>query len=314
MATCSVGKIVSLYGTAALSVVIIPLIIWMLYRHISNQKKTPESKYIYVLGLLFYIVTSICLILFVIANVMMCISSSSWIVHWSFMLFYALHWNTVMILLFCRIYSVFKETSYQFSKCQVYTFYVLYGSFIVSIFVIVIGLFGITFLMYLGFVIIYLLMVIIPIYIFSVFIAKLCAIYRKTKDVNDDGRYISMITKNVILAFFCNLSSVCSLIILTIVLASSKSDTSDAIYILILFLDISSNCLCIVLSYKQNYKYYSFMCGCLDNCFKSNFGGKSIVSQTQQELSSYANNEINDEPKIINQIDSNQIHQTAELI
>ena len=131
----------------------------------------------------------------------------------------------------------------------------------------------------------YSFMVIIPLYLSSLFIYKLIIVYRQDHSDNDANKDIlPLITKNTILATCCNISSLfLAMSVVLVYSAPSISSISAMISWSFIFMYILSNFLCISLSYRYNIKYYSLICGHLDNLCASCFGNNNLTN-IQQEL------------------------------
>lgn len=259
------------------STVFVLLLLWILHKYINHHKETEMPKILHICGILFYIFSIAATVSGIAMGLSFCKDpwSQSFQIPWLiFALFYALHWNAVIIFYFLRLYYVFQSSILKLSNLSIGIFIAGYASFILSLSIGIIArvsAYEYTSGICLG--IAFISAVSISMYISVMFIVKLFQVNRnETK--NDNGAILlSTMTKCTILAVV----SVTTSLILTLFQAVAGalfvySDGIRIIYNSLVLMDIFTNIICMTLSYKFTDKYYTKICGRLDSrcrlCFR----------------------------------------------
>lgn len=183
------------------------------------------------------------------------------------------------LVLFIRIYLVFKEAVYRLSKYTIYT--------VTSFFVIMVLLFIICLLpiwpqddnghrveLNILVSVMLLLSFIYSIWISIFFVYKLISVFKGVhRDKSStDNALLSIITKNTILAVMSIIATFIAIIIREILTWGNPNVYG------VFSIDVFTNFVCIALSYQIFDKYYQLFCGCVDNkcqrCCTSMMGDK----------------------------------------
>eukprot|EP01084_Bolivina_argentea_P061797 112969_1 len=217
---------------------------------------------------------------------------------------YLIQWIGLLSILFFRLQWVFNSTIYQLTKYTA-TIYIILFCFlsVVVFFAITVYYFVDKFYYTLLSIVAFVMVLISLIAVTVLFIYKLYKVYKsdRTKQGNNDflNDLLLVITKNTTLALTSIGFSVLIAIALSIALSNKLSDEyADALVDSFYLLDITSNFLCIMLSFSMNKSYYYVICGCIDRKCQSviinrvnasisvsnsgNMGSISIQSVTSQ--------------------------------
>eukprot|EP01084_Bolivina_argentea_P281210 481106_1 len=131
MYTCHFAQVIFYYIVFLIDLLMIGLIIWIMYKYIWSQRDNKSSTLVHFVGLLFYIILLLVVITGVVTSLIKCRitrDSSLWRILFSiYAILLVLHWNSLLILLFCRLYL------FKLSKISFIVFIVLYCGFIGSI-------------------------------------------------------------------------------------------------------------------------------------------------------------------------------------
>ena len=199
---------------------------------------------------------------------------------------YSIQAYTLCIIWFIRLKNVFNGGSFQLKKCTVYFFYIC---FIIGGITAIPALFdqwkNISFLLYL---LISSIATIAWLFVFIsltvVFINKLLVTFRNIKSttIKDDAFFVKILIKVSLLTF---MSLIITLIVPVSILLKQRIVSYFTKYIanFICLIDIYTNLLCVMLSYRLNEKYYNILCGCLHKCLRNKCCGQSL--NEEQNLS-----------------------------
>eukprot|EP01084_Bolivina_argentea_P067230 122478_1 len=291
MYTCELPVVIFYYTTIIVFSLLVVLVIWTLYKYILFRKHAKMSKLLYFIGLSFYVILLILFITAVAMSFFVCRverSSPLWKQLYAvYALELATHWNSLIILLFFRLYYCFKSSSFGLSNLSIMTFVMLYLIFIGSIFASPYSDFAYT--------VVFLCIPTIVFYVSFLFIFKLRQINQNQSNENGQ-QMLSTITKFTVLSICAITSTVLlAIMILLITLLLPKNMFLTITTNSLFMIDLVTNFTCISLSYRFNEKYYLFICGVMDKCCRRCCGNN--VSSVQHELSTYVNSTTSTQTK-----------------
>jgi len=115
----------------ALAISILPFVFWCAYKHTQRHRKTKSARLVYSLSVAQYLCTLIASVAAGIWTFAGCqISMSlSWLMYYVQTAFWLFQWMFFILLLFCRVKTVFHESVYKLSNCSVVAFIILYTAF-----------------------------------------------------------------------------------------------------------------------------------------------------------------------------------------
>ena len=176
----------------------------------------------------------------------------------------------MILLLFYRLKVVFDGTAYELTKCTIWAFFIMYTSSILSgIFYSVLNDVTSSSLVEMISVTLGILLALANISFLSfLFVSKLNNVNKRCLgQQNDDDKLISTITKQTILTLISISSLAVHLVIILLFNVTGFlifSVHGIFIWNLVILVDVWSNFICILLSYRQFDEYYFRVCGCCD--------------------------------------------------
>ena len=236
---------------------------------IPTKETNKDSRTLFSIGLLFMIVTFLVLLFNLLAGVYKCSTNHQKIYH-AFeppvTVSYAIQFYLLLLLLFIRLYNVFKGTMYALSQITVKIFCIMY---------ILLPPLGVTAALFFvlqisgGFIltmIAFLIVITLIISLMIMYIRKLLRIYRSVAitDCPDTDELIITITKTTILT----LLSLSVTFVTPIVIISDTQAAIGNVVTSTMLLDIYTNFLCITLSYSFFFGMYMKICGCMHRICK----------------------------------------------
>ena len=257
----------------------IPTIYYFVKSYFEKKKKksvsiTPRSKTntkastsLFYVGLIFMIVTFLTLLLDIIVGVYKCSTHHqpqylAWTI--PFLLTYVIQFYFLLLLLFIRLHSVFKDTMYELSRITVRIFKFAY---ILLLFLVIIGVMLFRFRIPGSFIIAFIMVLIfiaLIITLMVMYIRKLLKVYKAVSNTEnaETENLIIIITKTTILTIFSLSVTFLTPIVLGIMSNAKCAECASNIGSTTMLLDIYTNFLCIALSYKCFGGAYIKLCGC----------------------------------------------------
>eukprot|EP01084_Bolivina_argentea_P280170 479096_1 len=251
--------------------------IYSIYKFIEMYKVSamPHASLLFWMGLFYISLTLIYGILWIILLIVALFSC------WKFNVFIeaiiGLTWTfntyTLLVLLFIRVYVVFKGSLFQLSSCITRT---VISAFLITLSLVIVlaipiwktdNLWQIRNLF---FALIFLLTIVYCIWITTFFIYKLYQVF-KAAELKDD-HLLPTITKNTVLAIFSIAVTFLAIIVWITSPTTQKrreNDFAHYIYYFIFLLNLYVNFITSMLMYGTFKPYYDKLCGCIDSKCKS---------------------------------------------
>ena len=303
--TCPVYLSVVLYTFTCLDVIMIIMVTRMLYKYCTYQNQQTDHKIpkpLYIIGILYFIISALCFITFGIYNASFCHLPKPFLFIIDILVnsFYSLQLLFLFLLLFVRTYYIFRSTDYEISRRSFITF--------ISIYILA----GISGALYNTHIIAWILalifIIIISIYTPSVLIYKLMLLRKDTINITKDSvehdmEFIPVIIKYMILTIW-GIGG--TFIILGIVVTSTTAldniHISELIWTIGKFTHFATNYFCITFTYIFANKHYLLVCGCLDGLCRKCWKNDTNLAMTQ--LSSYSTKSKDTHTNIENELSS----------
>eukprot|EP01084_Bolivina_argentea_P078149 141784_1 len=270
MVQCNASQWIATVFTILITAFLWIFTVFILYKYIVYKKSSiiQQPNFLYYPGLIFIILISLSLFSYIFVATFLCINDTTrLLIETIFSLFYGLQFYLLLLIMFLRLYYVFHNSPLKLSKITTYSYILIY--ILLPILIIFTLSLGLNHTLFVTFVTIsFVLFVILILSIIILFIAKLVRVY---KYCANDEELMDAVTKTTILTL---VSILVTLLIPTHSLLREPFDFEYGSWFYFLgnvftILDIFTNFLCIVMSYKYFDSYYYYICGCLDTQCKS---------------------------------------------
>eukprot|EP01084_Bolivina_argentea_P118680 210522_1 len=264
--------ILAVFAYTLFSGILLLTSMYALIMFIRDHKNQTLSKMLFITGIIFCIITSIHLIIstifypFVLCDKGDTIRSRIKLLGSIYLLTYFVHINLFYLILFMKLYFVFRGSAYEMQKscvrCWIVLFIISPFLYISFIYFIALG----TLISAIDILVTWIWGVMIPLCLAMSFIYKLLKVYQsieKDSSINEnvaDDKILSAITKNAILTM---ISIPFTVIVIPVFLSVRSLETMYGMSWVIL-LDVYTNLICSIFSYELFSKSYLKICGCLD--------------------------------------------------
>lgn len=201
--------------------------------------------------------------------------------------FYGLQYYTLLFVSIIRINIVFKDTQFQLAKCTVNTYKCIFCTLFVQL--LAIAPIQVIFQEAPIIILIFIALILLGalgtnISLSVLFVYKLIKVNKNEHTQKNNGYLIDTITKNTILTVTSN--AVTILVILGLILRSMVSDDVDWVFVmnvLLQFLDVYTNFICIAFTFRHFSTSYNRVCGLCDSKCKK-CCSSMYTSQTLAEM------------------------------
>ena len=242
------------------------IILFFKYHCHPNTESPTPPKILFIAGIFYTIITFLNCVQYLINGIYWAATCNKYspALLFSGIILYVLQTYFLWLILFLRLYIVFRNSAYKLSKCTIIFFISMFTILPIATF----SLFNPSvqsngWRVYIIAISVFVLSILLSLSISIIFLYKLFIIYKAVQFKSDDT-FLSLITKNTILVVISISFSVINLVVTALVPDIGYTFSLAFIRHFMFLFDIFTNFICVTLAFQCFDNYYDIFCGLLD--------------------------------------------------